>query len=398
VRSPRQAIRRCCARLDPAQLEWQHRIRAELDNLQAAVTWAMASGGQARQFAFRIVAALASLAVSPGTVGGWAEACVAQFGACPPELRAAVLAGAAWSAFYAGDVQLAQRRAEDALREPATGDPAGFGLPRLLLSRTYSLTGQPERGASIVRDGRREAADLGGEFLVGMFYGLEAMAWTDAGDHAAARRPAMDALETARRAGNPALSALACYVAAAAIWTRELQSALMLVEESLALARRGALDSVFGFALSLAGAIRARNGDLPGALAVLQEATGRLAGDGNRLGLGMTLERATAVLVRLGEFEPAAVLAGADLARFALSVAAIYPDERLAIDEAQATARGALGEAAYSSALGRGAAMDDAKVTDYALGQFRRLAALIGKPGERAPESPSGVAQLSGTE
>jgi hypothetical protein len=131
---------------------------------------------------------------------------------------------------------------------------------------------------------------------------------------------------------------------------------------------------------------------------VLQEATGRLAGDGNRLGLGMTLERATAVLVRLGEFEPAAVLAGADLARFALSVAAIYPDERLAIDEAQATARGALGEAAYSRALGRGAAMDDDKVTDYALGQFRRLAALIGKPGERAPESPSGVAQLSGTE
>ena len=27
--------------LGPAQLEWQHRIRAELDNLQAAVTWAL---------------------------------------------------------------------------------------------------------------------------------------------------------------------------------------------------------------------------------------------------------------------------------------------------------------------------------------------------------------------
>ena len=32
----------------PAQLEWQRRILAERDNLQAAVTWALASGGQAR--------------------------------------------------------------------------------------------------------------------------------------------------------------------------------------------------------------------------------------------------------------------------------------------------------------------------------------------------------------
>jgi hypothetical protein len=184
------------------------------------------------------------------------------------------------------------------------------------------------------------------------------------------------------------VSALVCYAAAAAIWIGELQTALLLVEESLALARAGALDSVLGFALSLAGAIRARNGDLPGALAVLQEATVQLRGEGNRLGLGMTLERVAAVLVRLGEFEPAAVLAGADSARFALSVAAIYPDERLGIDEAQGTARRALGEADYSRALGRGAAMDDDEVIDYALGQFRRVAALIGEPDAQAPESP----------
>jgi predicted ATPase/class 3 adenylate cyclase len=383
----------------PAQLEWQRRIRAELDNLQAAVTWAMASGDQARQFAFRIVAALAGMLVSPGTVGLWAEACVAQLGTCPPGLRAAVLGAAAWSAFYAGDVQLAQRLAEDALAEPVSSDPIGFDIPRGLLSRTYSLTGQPERGASIAREGRREATERGGsEFVVGFYLAFEAMAWTDAGDHAAARRPAMDAVEAARRFPNPALSAFACYAAAAAIWIGELQTALTLVEEGLALARAGASDSVFGFALSLAGAIRARNGDVPGALAVLQEATVRLAGDGNRLGLGMTLERAAAVLVRLGETEPAAVLAGADSARFALAVAAIYPDERLGIDQAQATARRALGEDAYNSALGRGADMDDNEVTEYALGQFRRLAALLGKPGDQAPESPPGMAHRSGWE
>jgi hypothetical protein len=89
------------------------------------------------------------------------------------------------------------------------------------------------------------------------------------------------------------------------------------------------------------------------------------------------------------------VLAGADSARFALAVVAIYPDERLGLDQAQITARRALGEGAYSSALERGAAMDDNEVTEYALGQFRRLATLIGKPGGQDPESPPGIARRS---
>jgi hypothetical protein len=188
--------------LGPAQLEWQRRIRAELDNLQAAVTWPMTSRDQARRFAFRIVSALASMGISPGTVGLWAEACVAQLSICPPELRATVLGAAAWSAFYAGDVPLAQRRAEDAPGEPASSDPNSFGQPRGLLSRIYSLTGQPERGASIAREGRHEAEKWGSELFVGVFLAMEAMAWTDAGDHATARRPAMDAVEAARRIRN----------------------------------------------------------------------------------------------------------------------------------------------------------------------------------------------------
>jgi predicted ATPase len=85
----------------PAQLEWQPRIRAERDNLQAAVTWALAEGGQARPLAFRIVTALAFFAAtSPTIIRGWAEACLAQIGECPPELRATVLGAAAYGAFW----------------------------------------------------------------------------------------------------------------------------------------------------------------------------------------------------------------------------------------------------------------------------------------------------------
>jgi predicted ATPase/class 3 adenylate cyclase len=370
----------------PAQLDWQPRIRAELDNLQAAVTWALSSGGQRRRPAFRIVAALAFCAISSrNTVGRWAEACLPQIGACPPELRATTIGAAAWSAFLGGDLPLADRRCQDALGEPASADPNSFGIAKTLLSRTYALTGQPERGASIARDGRQQAGQWGSDVYVGYFLAMEAMAWTAGGNHVAARRPAMEAVEMARQVGNPGLSGTACYAAAQALWLTEPQTARALVEESLAQTRAGAFDFLHGIALSLAGAIRARAGDLPGALSVLGEAVMQQHGDGNRLGVGITLQRAAAVLARLGQPEPAAILAGAVSAHW-LRVGNVHAQEQLEIDDAQSLARRALGEAAYNAALGRGAAMDDHQTAGYALDEFRQLAAQLAEPGAHAAE------------
>jgi predicted ATPase len=372
-----------------AQLQWQLRIRAERDNLEAAVTWALTSGDQVRPFAFRIVAALTALAAtSPSTAGGWVEACAAQIDACPPELRAMVLAAAAWSAFFAGDLPLARRRAEDVLQDRASSDPISLGMLRLALAQTYTLTGQPERGASLAREGRQEAAELGIEILVGDCLAAEAMAWTAAKDYAAAREPAMEAVEVARRVQNPALSAFAFTAAAGAIWPADPQAALMLIEDSLALTRAGAFDPILGTALTWTGFIRAQTGDLPGALAALQEAMAQQHADGNRLLLGMTLQVTAAALARLGEAEPAAVLSGAFSAHFPPDISPVHEEEKMGIGEAQLLARHALGEAAYSAAFGRGAAMDDDEVVGYAMGEFGRLAALRAGPAAQAPELP----------
>jgi predicted ATPase len=375
--------------LGPAQLDWQRRIRAERDNLQAAVTWALASGGQARPLAFRIVAALVPVAfTSPVIIRGWAEACVAQIDACPPELRAPVLGTAAWSAFFAGDLPLAQRRAEDALGKPASGDPVSLGITRAVLAQVYTFTGQPERAVSVAREGRQEAAAQGSDVLVGLWLADEAVAWTRAGDRVAARRPAMEAVETARRVRNPALSAMASFAAADAIWLGDPHTALTFIEDSLALTRAGACDPILDGALQVAAAIRAWNGDLSGALAVLQEAVVQQRADGNRLGLGITLQIAVVVLARFGEAGPAAVLAGAVSAYFPASISALDKDARMAIDLAQALTRHALGEDAYSAALRRGAAMDEDEVVGYALGELRRFAALLAEPEAQAPEAP----------
>ena len=328
----------------PSQLEWQPRIRAERDNLQAAVTWALAEGSQPRPAAFRIVTALAFFAAtSPTIIRGWAEACVARIGECPPELRATVLGAAAYGAFWAGDLPLAQRRAEDALQDPGASDPLLTGVIRGVLAQICALTGQPERGAGIARQARQQAAEQGIESLVGMLLTTEAVAWTAAGDYAAARPPAIEAVEIARRIQNPALSAFAFCTAAAAIWPGDPQAALALIEDALALARAGASDPVLDNALTWAGLIRARTGDLPGALAALQEAMAQQYADGNRLSLGITLRIAAVIFARLGEAEPAAVLSGAFSAHFPPSISAVHKGERMEIRQAQSIARHAAG-------------------------------------------------------
>jgi predicted ATPase len=146
----------------PAQLDWQRRIRAERDNLQTAITWSLARGGQAPRLAFRILAALLNLEIiSPVIVRGWAEACLTRLDAGPPGLRAAVLAAAAWNAFLADDYPLAQRRAEQALAEPASSDPYTSLQVRVMLGTLYGSTGQAERAIGLARELGREAAERG---------------------------------------------------------------------------------------------------------------------------------------------------------------------------------------------------------------------------------------------
>ena len=63
----------------------------------------------------------------------------------------------------------------------------------------------------------------------------------------------------------------------------------------------------------------------------------------------------------------------------------MYENEQMATGKTLALARHALGEAAYAAALSRGAAMDDDEVVGYAVGEFRRVTALLAQPGAPTP-------------
>ena len=95
------------------------------------------------------------------------------------------------------------------------------------------------------------------------------------------------------------------------------------------------------------------------------------------------------MLARLGETEPAAVLSGAFAAHL---LSAQNENEQTATRQTQALARHTLGEAAYDDAAGRGAAMDEDEIVAYAVGEFQRVAEMLGQPGEQAPLAPPGPA------
>jgi hypothetical protein len=339
-----------------------------------------------------VAALLALAALSPVITRGWAEACLTRLDACPPGLRAPVLTAAAYNAFNADDYPLSRRGAEQVLAEPAPSDPDISLCLRALLAAIFTFTGQPERAIGFARELGHDAAEQGIEYAVVFALADEALAWTRAGDYAAARPHAIEAVEIARRVRNPAMSAFASFAAADAIWHSEPRAALLLIEDSLALLRAGADDTLFGSALMLAAAIRARTGDLPGALAALQEAMLQHHADGTRLLLGGALRVAAGMLARVGEAGAAAVLSGALAAHFPTSTSARTEQERAATAKTRALARDTLGAAAYDAAAGRGAAMDEDQVVGYAVGELQRVAALLAQPGAQAPHAPPGPA------
>ena len=189
----------------------------------------------------------------------------------------------------------------------------------------------------------------------------------------------------AREVQNPALSAFKPSVRPRARYgLGDPQTALMPIEDSLALTRAGAFDPILGTALTWATSSGPRTGDLPGALDMLQEAMVQQHADGNRLLLGMTLQIAAVVLARSAK--PNRPWCCPEPSRRISSTLGVHEDEKMGIGEAQSLAHRTLGEAGYA-ALARGAAMDDDEFAGYAQGEFRRLAALRAQPGAQAPES-----------
>ena len=152
----------------PAQLEWQPRIRAERDNLQAAVTLGPDRGRPG---------APAGLPDRrrPGRLRHHIAQYRRRLGRSLPRPDRRVPARVARNGHRRSGMERVLHRRHSAGAAAGRGRPARPGSRRSdqpraaakVLAQTCTLTGQPERGASIAREGRQEAAEQGIEFLVG---------------------------------------------------------------------------------------------------------------------------------------------------------------------------------------------------------------------------------------
>ena len=362
------------ALVGPEELSWRPRLRAEQDNLHAAVRWAL--GSDSPDDGASAVAIAASLAPYTlfDTAGGIASLVArtaerAQTSSLGERID--ILGAAAFDAFQnRGDVQLAERLAHDALRDGVNRDhPGTDAYSALIMSQAF--TGRHAEARATLREWTQSADRTGvSDFDRAVMLGNSVASSALTGDMEDARESADRALELARRIGNPSELAGAFWMGSLTRARDDPDEALAFAEQSIALTRAGASGATLGHVLPIRAQLRAQNGDTSGAVRDLREALTYSHDKGDKVMLMVAFDRGIKVFEALGLTEVVATLAGVVL-RGPLAVLSILPsaerDDRAAL---LTRVQAVIGRSGYDQAMKRGAAMNDDEAVTYALDQL----------------------------
>jgi hypothetical protein len=257
------------------ELAWRDRLLGDLDNLRSAVVWALDTGVEEdQQTAVAIVAWLAyeSQALAMG-IGRWAEQALPALERSTPGYRHAVLAAAAVAAFYRGDFDASERYAGAALEEGYSPDDPSPCLASIYLMIILMYQGRSEDGARHLDAAekailRRDNEEYLRSWLQSAPVGDSLFADDPDQEIAQARL----GISLAQRTGNPTILALASYALGWALRHRHPDEALAALDQSVALARRGASSIALANALGHGAQVAALLGDTDGAKARLKDA------------------------------------------------------------------------------------------------------------------------------
>jgi hypothetical protein len=297
----------------PDEVVWTERIERDLDNLRAAVNWAVEAGEV--DMALGVVA---SLATGFGTTIGAPFGPLAERAAAMPEalfhpLRCVTLASAARSARDRGDSDRAALLADSAL-EAVVALPPGPANARARC-RTFS-------GVSIIRAHQQDTARLREEFEDRLAAAMELgdpweLVYARFGrlpvlrlsDPSRAIIEGEENLRLARQLANPSMLAYATMLSATLIAQSDSIRAEALLEESIGIA--GAMRNDFAEiqARRRLGVVRARRGDHLRAADAFLAATDLASRVGDRLSVFDTLGALACDLAELGHHEQALLLA-----------------------------------------------------------------------------------------
>ena len=360
----------------PGELAARRRVRLELDNLRAAVNWALdRDDADDAEVGIGIIADLqdeASANVASG-IGTWAERAVHHARRSTPARRRSVLGVAAFTALQSrADLATGRALALEAVEIPLAADrPVSF-VANSTLAMSYAYAGELELLRAHLEMTHEQLDALGDmPYERSLMRSTAANLLQSLGDLEEARSEAEAALRIARTLESPTALALALFAVGWSFALDDPDAALQALEESIALTRAGSLDGAFGSALALAAGIRARKGDRRRALEGLREALVYSHEVGSRMNFNFAVAVGAAVVARSGRAELAAVFAGvADGADYTWS-----GEEQADFEHTQQEARTALGDAAYDAKRQRGATMAYEEVVAVVLGELDRVIA-----------------------
>ena len=352
---------------------WLGRLRAELDNVRAAVGWALDREVIGEQvLGVRMVAELADAARGFSDLGidSLAAAAVPAADGCEPDLRSAVRALAAHHLFNLGRPDDALALARSALDGNTPGTRFAYHV-HMVIGILELSTGDVHSALETMKEGRAEVEGIHDNYAEARFLewavSLEAMS----GSIDDARRDSDRLVQLAHELHNPSVSATALFSMAWVLQRDEPAEALRAAEESAEIARGASVMwGSFGTVLAMLGSLRARLGDLSGALDPLSEAVRFTRDQGSRPQLAAALDWSINPLVKLGRLVAAATLVGA-LNDGSLSEIYNFPGVDAPRARSLERVRSALGDEATDAAVARGAGMPYDDLVAYALEHLR---------------------------
>ncbi|HEX6739191.1 MAG TPA: LuxR C-terminal-related transcriptional regulator, partial [Vicinamibacteria bacterium] len=349
---------------------WLAALARELDNLRAALAWALERGDG--ETALRLGGALRpfwSLLGHASEGRRWLEAALAQGDGAPAAVRARALSAAGLLAHGQGDYAAGEARHEASLALWRTlGDRHRIADELDGLAGLAQSQGAHDQARALHEESlalRRALADRSG--VRASLAELGALA-REQGDHTRATRLLEESLALARDAGE-AIGSAVCLVELG--WTALYQGApgraRPLAEEGLAAARAlGSLRDVARARMVL-GWIALAEGDAEGARLALGEALALHEERGARWGVAYCLEGLAVVAGRRGQAARAARLGGAAEGLRAAIGAPAPPAHRAHYAPYLAAARARLGGAAWAAAWAAGRALSPEQAAALAL-------------------------------
>lgn len=352
-------------------VSWALRLRSELDNLRAAIGWALERSDAERRLALEMLASLESTAqASPTGFGPLAVEAADAARAAGPELRAPVLTIAAYCEWNAGRTEHARELAAAALEDGLVVDTVSSFAP-YVGAVVFEMTAGNHARALAIADEARAAIDTVDD-LYARALGLAGISTfvAMAGQVEQARSDATRATALARASQNIEAIAVALIGVMWAYQRDEPAAALTAAEEYFHLYREHGVNAGgVVSALAIAGGLRSRLGDSDGAFELFSEGVALGRDLGVRPQLASVLDFALLPLVRGGRPEVAAVLLGA-LTEGALAAYGGWPGVATVRTRALERAHDQLDDRA-DSLLARGTAMSYDELVEYALEHLR---------------------------